>query len=80
MKSFFSGNGKKISGHLFWRIESTNLFRLHDNVPGPTEKALQTTSHTISSSNPSIIRSRPESIIFSLLPGSDNLPHLFSQL
>jgi hypothetical protein len=79
LKSFLSGNGYEILSHLFWRMESANLFGLNKDVPGPAEKASQTAPHTVCSGNPSIKRSRTESIILSLLSGSNSLSYLFSQ-
>jgi hypothetical protein len=79
MKSLFPGDGGKISSHLLRRIESSYLFGLNEDVPGPAKEAPQTTSHTISSGNPSIIKSRTESIIFSLLSGTNNSFYLLGQ-
>ena len=77
LKSFLSGNGYEISSHLFWRMESANLFGLNKDVPGPAEKASQTAPHTVCSGNPTVKRSRTESIILSLLSGSNNFKSLF---
>jgi hypothetical protein len=79
MKSFFPGDGGKISSHLLRRIESPYLFGLNKDVPGPAKEASQTTSYTVGSGNPSIKRGRTESIIFSLLSGTNNSFYLLGQ-
>jgi len=37
MKFLFPGDGDKVLGHLLRRIESSDLFWLNDDLPGPTE-------------------------------------------
>jgi hypothetical protein len=77
LKSFLSGNGYEISSHLFRRMEPANLFGLNNDVPRPAEKASQTAPHTVCSGNPSVKRSRTESIIFSLLSETDDFESFF---
>jgi len=38
-KSFLSGDGRKLVGHLMGRIEPTRLFGLDEDMPGPAEEA-----------------------------------------
>ena len=79
IKSLFSGDGGKISNHFLRGIEASNFFRLNDDLPGPTKEAPQTTSDTVRSGNSSIIKSRTESIIFSLLSRGNQFPRFFGQ-
>jgi hypothetical protein len=72
-KSFLFNDGEEVSGHFLRRIESPDLFWLNDDIPGPAKKTFQTTSHTISSGNPSIKRSRAKSVIFPFFSSANDL-------
>ena len=78
VESFLSNDRKEISNHFFGRIESPDLFGLNNNMPGPAKKTFQTTSHTVSSGNPSIKRSRTKAVISPLLSRTDDLSNPFS--
>jgi hypothetical protein len=77
IKSFFPGDAGKISNHFLRGIEAPNAFRLSNDLPRPTKETPQTTSDTVRSGNPSIIKSRTEAIIFSLLSRADYLLSFF---
>jgi hypothetical protein len=79
VKSLPSNNRKKVSDDFFRRIESPDPFGLNNDMPGPAKKTFQTTSHTVSSGNPSIKRRRTEPIIFPLLSRTNDLSNPFSQ-
>ena len=66
-------NKEEVSGYFLRRIESADLFRLNNNMPGPAEKTFQTASYTVSGGYPPIKRSGTESIILPLLSGTNDL-------